>query len=61
MPTVSSVPTSAVQRVSSESRKRFHHGRAMPSRSMRRYSAWRDRPSSAAACATTPPARLSAG
>ena len=31
--------------------------RAMPSFSMRRYSAWRLRPSSAAACAITPPAR----
>ena len=35
--------------------------RAMPSRSMRRYSACRDRPSSAAACATTPPLRCERG
>ena len=33
---------------------------SMPRRSRRRYSAWRDKPSSAAACATTPPLRCSA-
>ena len=46
---------------------RAHHGTTAvmrpgfkPSFSMRRYSAWRDSPSSRAACATTPCARASA-
>src|SRR3546814_6673190 len=37
-----------------------HQSRRIPSRSSRRYSAWRDSPSSAAACASTPWLRSSA-